>query len=524
MNAPCNESVAPITQANPLTVNRRDFVVAASAAGVGLLANRAVAEVGGTSADSRAGKKAFDDRIAFGAWINDVRTEPLPFASWPPDVLDDVAEQSIVRTIDLQSQAGYNMFDMFGLFAAWGWPIDIVSAASDGRDARVRRIVKAAHDRGIKLVYGLGVYSWGFDKIIQHDARVKGPNPHAMCASKDESWEWQKKIINFILQYDFDGYHLEASDLGRCTCETCMKRWPVQATYYNDVTARCADYIRQRVPDKYIAAITISWADWNAGFTEEDKSNLVELSKKVDSIFDQGHHGQYVKQPDRKAFIERLHCKFGTSAGFWVYPPFRCHRQRWFLPYTQKTGAHIKELYADGGRSTLFYQGPVTNPGAEVNIAFGGKIMSNVERDVNDVLSEVLDELYQPKNASAHKTLFDTFQLAEDAYFNNMNYDADGIHLKGLPDYPGPGELHIGFGIGLAGGTSAVPVYLLEPNLVDEGRRCYAKGLEVCLKNICDIENQVGAAERMQRLKSSIYCALDDVITIAYARETSPKS
>jgi hypothetical protein len=153
----------------------------------------------------------------------------------------------------------------------------------------------------------------------------------------------------------------------------------------------------------------------------------------VDSILDQGHHGQYIKQAERKAFIERLHCKFGTSGGFWVYPPFRCHRQRWFLPYTQKTGAHIKQLYADGGRTTLYYQGPITNPGVEVNIAFGGKIMSDTSRRVEDVLAEVLEELYQPKTPAALAKLVETFQLAENGYFSNMDYGADGIHLKALP-------------------------------------------------------------------------------------------
>ena len=506
-----------------MSINRREFVKTASAAGLGLLAGTALAETKPAAQGSPMGKQAMVDRMAFGAWINDVRTEPLAFGSWPPVILDDIAEQSIIQTMDLQARSGYNMFDLFGLFAAWGWPVDIVSAVDKERDARVRRIMKAAQARGIKLIYGLGVYSWGFDKIIEHDPAVKGPNPHAMCASKEESWAWQKKIIDFILRYDFDGYHLEASDLGRCTCEACMKRWPVQATYYNDITGRCADYIRQRAPGKYIAAITISWADWNTGFTEEDKTNLVALSKKVDSILDQGHHGQYIKQAERKAFIERLHCRFGTSGGFWVYPPFRCHRQRWFLPYIKKTGEHIKQLYADGGRTVLYYQGPVTNPGVEVNIAFGGKIMSNVDRDLNDVLAEVLEELYQPKTAAAQKKLVETFLLAEDAYFNNQNYDTDGIHLKNLPDYPGPGELHVGFGIGLAGGTSAVPVYLLEPNLIDKGRAAYAKGLETCLQNICEIEDQVKATERMQRLKRSVYCALDDVITIAAARETAKK-
>ena len=506
-----------------MNINRRDFLRTASAAGLGLLASNASSEAKSSSQTRALGKEAITDRMAFGAWINDVRIEPLPFGSWPPVILDEVAEHSIIQTMDLQARSGYNMFDLFGLFAAWGWPVDILSAVDKERDARVRRIMKAAHDRSIRLIYGLGVYSWGFDKIIKHDAAVRGPNEHAMCASKEESWVWQKKIIDFILRYDFDGYHLEASDLGRCTCDACMKKWPVQATYYNEITGRCADYIRQQAPGKYIAAITISWADWNSGFTEEDKTNLVELSKKVDSILDQGHHGQYIKQSERKAFVDRLHCRFGTSGGFWVYPPFRCHRQRWFLPYTKKTGNHIKQLYADGGRTVLYYQGPVTNPGVEVNIAFGGKIMGNVDRDVADVLSEVVEELYQPKTTAAHKKLVETFQLAESAYFDNQNYDTDGIHLKNLPGYPGPGELHIGFGIGLAGGTSAVPVYLLEPNLVDQGRAAYAKGLEACLKNVCEIEDQVKATERMQRLKTSIYCTLDDVITIAYARETAKK-
>ena len=100
---------------------------------------------------------------------------------------------------------------------------------------------------------------------------------------------------------------------------------------------------------------------------------------------------------------------------------------------------------------------------------------------------------------------------------------ADRIHLKGQQSYPGPGELHIGFGIGLAGGVSAVPVYLLEPNLTDQGRAAYARGLETCLKNVCDFEDKVASGERMQRLKRSIYCALDDVISLAYARETAKK-
>ena len=465
-----------------MSISRRGFLTTASLTGAGLLAGIGIAKARPTLARLALGKQAFTDRMGFGAWINDVRTSPLPFDSWPPVQLDDIAERSLIQTMDLQAQSGYNKFDVFGLFAAFGWPVDIVSAVDKERDRRVRRILRAARERGLKLIYGLGVYSWGFDKIIEHDPAVKGPNVHAMCGSKEESWQWQKKVIDFIMRYDFDGYHLEASDLGRCTCGECMKRWPVPATYYNVITGRTADYIRKQAPDKYIAAITISWADWNKGFTEADKDGLVELSRKVDSILDQGHHGTYIKAPDRKAFIQRLHCRYGTSGGFWVYPPFRCDRLRWFLPYTRTTGTHIKELYADGGRTVLYYQGPVNNPGVEVNIAFGGRIMSDVTRKVEDVLAEVLDDLYRPRTPEALKKLVRIFQLAEDAYCGNLDYDADGIHLKGLPAYPGPGELHIGLGIGLAAGASAVPVHLLAPNLSDKGRTLYAKGLETCLK------------------------------------------
>jgi len=507
-----------------MNVNRRDFLKTASVTGIGLAAGMGVIKPKISCAKSVLGKNAYSDRMAFGAWINDVRTEPLPFDSWPPVILDDIAEKSIIRTMDLQAQSGYNMFDMFGLFAAYGWPVDIVSAVDKDRDQRVRRIIKAAHDRNIKVIYGLGVYSWGFDKIIEHDPAVKGPNIHAMCGSKEESWQWQKKVIDFIMQYDFDGYHLEASDLGRCTCDTCMKNWPVLATYYNVITSRCAEYIRSKAPNKYIAAITISWADWNKGFTEEDKNNLVELSKKVDCILDQGHHGTFIKAPDRKAFIDRLHCKFGTSAGFWVYPPFRCHRLRWFLPYTKKTGTHIKELYADGGRTVLYYQGPVNNPGVEVNIAFGGRMMSDVDKNVEDVLAEVLNELYKPKKPESLKKLVEIFQLAEDAYMTNLNYDADGIHLKELPAYPGPGECHIAWTVGLGAEASASPVYILEPFLTDNGRALYAKGLSTCLKKVCEIENDFDDNGRIQRLKDSIYHTLDDVITVSYARETAKKA
>jgi hypothetical protein len=134
-------------------------------------------------------------------------------------------------------------------------------------------------------------------------------------------------------------------------------------------------------------------------------------------------------------------------------------------------------------------------------------------------LAEVLDDLYKPKTSQVHQKLVETFLFAEESYFSNLDYDADGTHLTELQAYPAPGEQHIGIGLGLAGGTSAVPVYLYEPYFTDQGRAGYARGLGTCLKNVCDIEDKCAESERVQRLKSSIYHAFDDVTNLAHARQ-----
>ena len=103
-----------------MSMNRRSFVQTTFAAGIGLMSGAALPGTGTASARPTRGKQAITDRIAFGAWINDVRTEPLPFDSWPPVILDDTAERSIIATMELQARSGYNMLDLFGLFAAWG--------------------------------------------------------------------------------------------------------------------------------------------------------------------------------------------------------------------------------------------------------------------------------------------------------------------------------------------------------------------------------------------------------------------
>ncbi len=486
------------------TMSRRQFVAAIPAGcavlGAGLAAGAA------SPAFATAVGGAFTDRIAFGPWMNDTRTSPLPFSGWPPDVFDDTTVESLVRTFDLNQAFGYNIYDVFGLFATYGWPEDIEGAATPERAARVRQVIKAAHDRGIKIICGMGVYSWGFDEIIKKHPGVAGvnqqyPNDHVMCGSREESWEWQRKLIDFMLKWDIDGFHLEAADLGRCTCPDCMAKWPRNPDYFCEISARTAKYIREKMPEAYILVTTISWADWNTGFAAQDLDSLVELGASVDCIFDQGHHACYIRPPERKPFIERLKCRFGTSGGLWVYPTYTWDRLQWFLPYPRQTGTHMAELWADGGRAVMYYQGPPNNPGVEINIAFGGQFMNNPGKSVEDNLAAALERLYKPKTPDALDRLVSVVRGAEDACFNNMDWDAEHRYLKGNKLFPGPGELHLSRPIT---GIYGTPDFILEPQMTFDGRMAYNAGLEAALKEAYAAEGGFGEAEKYSRLLAAL--------------------
>lgn len=488
-------------------MNRRQFIEL-GVAGSTFLAEARFSQtvMAGEKRGSDPSADAFVDRIAFGPWMNDTRMTPLPFSGWPPDVFDDVTVDSILRTFDLNQSFGYNIYDIFGLFATYGWPEDIERAATPERTARVQRIIQAAHDRSVKIICGMGVYSWGFDEIIKAHPEVTGkdqlyPNEHVMCGCREESWTWQKKLVDFMMKWEMDGFHLEAADLGRCTCPECMAKWPNQADYFSEISRRTAEYIRGKMPDAYILVTTISWADWNTGFNDHDRDSLVALSKTVDCIFDQGHHGCYVRPPERKPFIERLNCRWGTSGGFWVYPTYTWDRLQYFLPYPRQTGTHMKELFADGGRGVMYYQGPPNNPGVEINIAFGGQLMCNPLKSVEDNLAAVLERLYQPRIPAALDRLVSLVLAAEDAYVKNMDWDENHVYLKGNKLFPGPGELHLSRPIT---GLYGTPDFLLEPQITLEGRLACNAGLEAALKETYAIGDQFEAQDKMSRLQTAL--------------------
>ncbi|MBM3279648.1 MAG: hypothetical protein FJY95_16450 [Candidatus Handelsmanbacteria bacterium] len=359
-------------------------------------------------------------RTAQGVWINDMRNQALPHHQWPSVVLDAQAMKDLGASIRLQAESGFNSVTLFGLLTASDWLPDLPKTVSRQRQRQVRRVAEEVKACGMKLLYGLGVYSWGFDRIIEADPAVRGPNPHAMCASQGESQVWMEKVVDYLLaEFHFDGFHLEASDLGRCTCPRCAPQGNTE--YYSRLNALTARYIRQRQSDALLMVNMCGYLPWGTSSPRAEWPHLLALGKELDFLIDAGHAGYFIDPAERAAFIRQLPCAFGSAGGVWVYQPQRWRRRRWFLPYTQRSGAHLAELHVEGGQAVEYYMGPSLNPGVEANIAFGGRKLNKVRRDNRALLAEVLEKLYHTRDVRATERLTDLFIEAEEAFFASFD-------------------------------------------------------------------------------------------------------
>ena len=433
--------------------------------------------------------RSYNHRAGFGAWLNDMNNEQMPHENWPCKELTPATVAGITRALGLQSWGGFNEFNVFGLCVTRDWPLDIASAMDEDRKRRAKEVIDAAHENGIRVLLGLGVYSWGFDTIIANCPGVKGEGPDvsAMCGSKPESWQWMKKVIDFhFTEFELDGFHLEASDQGRCYCAECKKMSDV--VYFNTLNARCADHIRSKWPDKTLMVNMCGYVRTNRDVTDEEFDDLVKLGDHIDYLIDAGHRKLYVAESARRDFLKRMKCDFGTSAGTWIYPPQRWDRLRWFIPYTNHTGSHIKELYEDGGRAIEYYMGPTINPGVEVNVMFGGRILSNVDQPFDEILRDVVEALYRPRSAATRDGLVDIFQRAESAWFDRTNPDPHCTKAR-------RGEVHV---CELFGTNPGPPGHLRA--MTRENRAAYKEDLLAIKDQVLKMMDDIGTKIRAERI------------------------
>jgi len=463
----------------------------------------------------------FSKKIAMGIWINDIKNTPLSGSNWPDVSIDGQLLDDCNNIFNLIKKAGYDSVDLFGLLAGHDWPPNIESVFKDNRKEQVNQIIEMAHSKGIDIIFGMGIYSWGFDEIIRHDPEVRGTNPSAMCGSSEASKKWQEKVIEFVASnIDVDGFHLEASDQGRCSCEKCAKENNVE--YYSRLNKEAAIFIKDRWPDKYLLVNDCGYMAWGDFVDKKDFKYLYDLGNHIDAFIDNGNHGLFINESDRKEFIKGLNCEFGSAGGFWVYPPQRWDRLRWFLPYIKKTGNFLKSLHDDGGRVCEFYLGPTINPGTEINIYAGGLILSGIERNLESILKETLKKLYKPYKDSYLESIAEIFLDAEDAFFNNWEpcikpfelpeeFAADVETLvtwsKNTPERTVPGELFLEPLVGIGPGE---PIYLIN-NMTEKGRKSYKKDLEGIIMQIEEIKEGFDDGGRISRIITCIKNVIADI-------------
>jgi hypothetical protein len=396
---------------------------------------------------------------------------------------------------------------VFGLFATYSWNPDIPATVPAERMTRVRRIIGEARKRELKLILGMGVYSWGFDAIIAHDPDVRRTSQHAMCLSSEKSWVWMRDILNYVLDnFDFDGYHLESSDLGRCSCEKCQAYTNVE--YYSLANKKCADYIEAKKPGLILMVnMSMYLRPGECVQTESDFQAIVDLSRSIDYLIDGGHFGFFLRGEYRERAFKELRCSFGSSGERWVYMPQRWDKLRWFLPTLNHNCAHIKEMNTQGGDAIEFYMGATVNPGVEMNILCAGKMLCDPSRDVSDVLREAIHDLYQPDSRETCEALARVFLYAEASYYGNVN-------LEEIPGFSNELLLEP-----LLGTEPGPPLYLMEKGKCDfykewmnaEGRSAYMAELTKILFWLEEIDGKAGDTERLERIKTCVRNTVEDI-------------
>jgi len=428
----------------------------------------------------------FEHRSLVG-WISEFSSRPL-HEPWPVIKLDDEMMSDFHEIFDLCKQVGFDKMVIWGLFVSRRWPVPLHRAIDVQRRKQVQELLDAAHERGIQILSGLGVYSWGFEEIIERFPEVSKDNPRAMCASEPEAEKWMQQVVDFVLSdLDLDGVQMQSADQGRCKCRECQKWGDVE--YHAMLNDNTAQYIRSKWQDKVIAV-----NNWGLSFANpDDIPHLQRMTRAVDALIDYNNSaGAY-----RKQLIDSLDCAYGTLAGISVGPPQRWERTKWFLPTTTTNVPYLRGLYDDGGRAVEQFTVALSNPGGEVTLRFSGKMLSDVSRSPDAVLREAIEECFEPEDSATTDGLMEVFQRAENGFFQKAGQDYGSVGLFYIDGGLFPGE------------EGDRERYLLRMSA--DSLKSYEREIRVALSELERIKGGVGKLSKLERVRQSLNTVLSDI-------------
>jgi len=395
--------------------------------------------------------RQFKYRMLTG-WINDISSRPRFGKAWPILDADAGLVDDYKSFLFRASELGFNGMIIWGLFTSRGWPVDLETTLDPERRNLLSSIIRAAHERGIRVLSGLGVYSWGFEEIIREFPAVKSGNRHlaygryfdendcVMCLHQPEARKWMRKVVDYSLSaLEIDGFQLQPADQGRCVCGRCAEMGNTE--YYATLCRETAEYIREKNPD-----LTVAVSGWGMDFDSTESFPILKrLSSTVDYITDISETAMIPGAGFRKSLIAGLDCPFGTGGGLVVVPPQRWDRFRWFLPHVTRNAGNLKSLARDGGRSFEFFAGPLVNPGTEITFEAMGNLITDPGMETKTAVMNAVRKIFQPADDASAARLAELVFKAEEIYFEKTVEESGGRKISGEFDFepliggfPGP--------------------------------------------------------------------------------------
>jgi hypothetical protein len=348
---------------------------------------------------------------AYNGWIRDIATAPMPRGDWPWIQVDEQLERDFRETITMMDEVGLTVITVWGCFVTREWPSNLALADRPERRRFLETLKDLTESKGIRLTAGVGLYSWGFEQIIRENPHLSRGNPQALCASLEESWEWQRQVIDFVMSFPLDGVQFQSADQGRCPCGDCAQWGDVE--YHVRINQRAAQYVKDNWPT---AIVGIN--NWNLTFEREEDLRYFGALTAPDYLIDTHDSTRRVDPTYRSRLARVAPPHFGTVGGPTVEPPQHTPRDQWFLPTPRRLVENIRSLHDDGGSAVESYMRILANPGDEVSIRVAAAAQVDLESDADTLISNAVEELYRPRTAGALSELIDIFVGAEDAYFN----------------------------------------------------------------------------------------------------------
>jgi hypothetical protein len=382
------------------------------------------------SRPERPAAAGFTHRLLLG-WINDNSSRPLSGKRWPIVDMGEDTVREYATFLRVAHDSGYTGITLWGIYASHAWSVPLKNSVTPERRRLFDRIRREADRLGIKVLYGLGVYSWGFEEIIRRDptaARNEGrrvwgsfqpDNGVAMCYQSASARQWMRDIVDLcVAEAETQGFGLQSGDLGRCYCRECRKMSDNE--YHTRVVNETATYIKERHPGQ-IVGLSAWGVDFGGG-----PSSLDEMASHLDFMTDVTDQAARRGGGYRRELAARLPCALGSLGGAVIVPPQRWARDRWFLPHADMTARSIRSLHDDGGRAFEFFMGPLANPQYDLMTRFVGLMLCDPKQTAGQALSRVVEDVCGPRDAATTAGIVRWLLDAEMAYFSRAGDVSSG--------------------------------------------------------------------------------------------------